>query len=189
MSRGIIRLPSATQVNAVEYANFQQRFDGQRQFDPCKAPFVRCIRCGGLGHFASFYATPRNCISNDVISKISHVGIEVRAFVARKGKGKGRGKGSKGGRGRGRGGRAEANAAEAEVDDYADYALDPEEVYTEEDAEYEGEEEVEEGAMVDINMAASTTPPTQWTFPVWNNIFQRCYIYIFLLIYSSCLDN
>ena len=154
----------------VEYANFQQRFDGQRQFDPCKAPFVRCIRCGGLGHFASFCATPRNCIPSDIISKISHEGIDVRAFVARKGKGKGRGSGK--GRGRGRGRATNANAAEAEVDDYDDYVPDPRK-YAEEDAEYEGEEEVEEGAIVDINMATTTTPPTQtWTFPKWNNIFE-----------------
>ena len=179
VSRGIIRLPSATQVNVVEYANYQQRFDGQRQFDPCKAPFVRCIRCGGLGHFASFCATPRNCIPADIISKISHVGIEVRAFVPRKGKGKGRGSGNGKGRGRGRGvvrpdgSYGQVNAAEADVDDYADYVPDPEEVYAEEDAEYEGEEEVEEGAIVDINVATTTTQPTQtWTFPKWNNIFE-----------------
>ena len=65
------------------------------------------------------------------------------------------------------------NAAEAEIDDHADYVPDPEEVYAEEDAEYEGEEEVEEGAIVDINMATTTTPPKQtWTFPTWNNIFE-----------------
>ena len=72
--------------------------------DPCKSPFTKCIRCGGLGHFANQCGTPRDGISSADLQRITY-NLAVRHFMPKgKGKGgKGKGKGGKGYKGKGKG--------------------------------------------------------------------------------------
>jgi hypothetical protein len=175
-------------VNAVEEfegdhdAN-QVDFNRQRQIiDPCKPPYVKCIRCGGLFHFASVCGAVRANVPEGVIHKISYGDIPIRPLIS-KGKGKGgKGKGKPGGRGTlgrlgGRGGPSRANLVENEYEDYynqydeyGNFIHSDEAGYNEED--YYEQDAQEESANV-AHESPHTTPTMmqnmQQTFhTLWN---------------------
>ena len=184
VEKGLIRLPSATaravDVNAL--------FNGPR-FLPHKPPYVKCIRCYGLGHFASNCGTTRGEIPNAILSKITYGDIPLRQIFSGKGKGKG---GGKGGRGRSRGGRfpprappqvnlAEETFTETEETIYYEDTPNDEEANTE-DANFIQEGDEEYGEQQELSnevqvMAVVEGQPstTTFTFPssAWNSIFSR----------------
>lgn len=102
VAAGLIHVPRA--VNAHEVDDVFFNFDRPR-IDPCKSPFTKCIRCGGLGHFASQCGTPRDGIPTSDLKLITYGSLSIRPFFPQsKGKGKGgkgKGKGGKGYKGKG----------------------------------------------------------------------------------------
>ena len=96
------RTVNAHEVDDDAFFNFERP-----RVDPCKPPYTKCIRCGGLGHFANQCSTPRDGIpaSDVVVRLIRYDSLSIRHFVPQsKGKGKGgkgKGKGGKGYKGKG----------------------------------------------------------------------------------------
>ena len=102
VAAGLIHVPRT--VNAHEVDDVFFNFERLR-IDPCKSPLTKCIRCGGLGHFANKCGTPRDGISAADLRLIKYDGLSIREFNPQsKGKGKGgkgKGKGGKGYKGKG----------------------------------------------------------------------------------------
>jgi hypothetical protein len=180
VEKGLIRLPSATASARVVDAN--ALFNGPR-FVPHKPPYVKCIRCYGLGHFANLCGTVRGEIPTEILSKITYGDIPLRKIFSGRGKGRG-GKGRGGGRFRG--GRnppptQQVNLAETEgeTEETIYYEDTPNEeianLIQEGDEEYV-EEEQELPATIDVNsisVADNTDKNGRPFMTSWSTIFGR----------------